>query len=316
MENILDHMYTSTPYDTQNSVEFTYKMSGKETEDLVKLRVSNQHLFSGKRNAAKYAWRSILKHMGLQGTVTHCQASKKWDNLKKKYKELKHPPGCVKVSPDQWPFFSLMSEALGGRLAGSAPLLLPQTSANTEEDFLPSRKRKRTSPPRPTQRRGPTEVEVLLNEEEEEGRSRDMELDMEEEVEKERATLERGRATLEGDRALLEREMQALQREKAGMEREMAALERERAVMERERAVMERERAVMERERRMMEKDRAMLIRDKRVLDRDRKAVERRGSVWDGETRAEGGGEEERDSALQERRERFLNLFEKLIEAL
>ena len=30
--------------------------------------------------------RSILKHMGLQGTVTHCQASKKWDNLKKKYK--------------------------------------------------------------------------------------------------------------------------------------------------------------------------------------------------------------------------------------
>ncbi|XP_046878997.1 uncharacterized protein si:dkeyp-38g8.5 isoform X1 [Hypomesus transpacificus] len=314
MENILDHLYTSTPYDSQTSVEFTYKMSGKETEDLVKLRVSNQHLFSGKRNAAKYAWRSILKHMGLQRTVTHCQASKKWDNLKKKYKELKHPLEGVKVSPDQWPFFSLMSEALGGRLSGSAPLLLPQTSANTEDDFLPSRKRKRTPLPRSTLRQGPTEVEVLLSEEE--GSSREMELDMEEEVEKERATLERGRATLEGDRALLEREMQALQREKAGMEREMAALERERAVMERERAVMERERAVMEGERRMMEKDRAVLIRDKRVLDRDRKAVERLGSVRDGEMRAEEGEEQERDSALQERRERFLNLFEKLIEAL
>lgn len=52
-----DHAYTNTTYDKVSPLEPTYKMSSKEVEEFVKLRVSNNYLFSGRRNTSMWSWR-------------------------------------------------------------------------------------------------------------------------------------------------------------------------------------------------------------------------------------------------------------------
>ncbi|KAF3850674.1 hypothetical protein F7725_012446 [Dissostichus mawsoni] len=73
--------------------------------------------------------KEILKKMGLQGLVRPSQVSKKWDNLKRKYKELRTP--ATGTGTDQgeatattWPWFSAMHEAIGGRPSIEPPILL------------------------------------------------------------------------------------------------------------------------------------------------------------------------------------------------
>lgn len=89
----------------------------QDTRRLIKLRAANEVLFTGRRNAAKTAWklvgfsmkmnvndkamksdmyyqnslimfvcRAILKELGLLGKVSTYQVAKKWDNLKRRYK--------------------------------------------------------------------------------------------------------------------------------------------------------------------------------------------------------------------------------------
>ncbi|XP_077452217.1 uncharacterized protein LOC144071201 isoform X2 [Stigmatopora argus] len=98
-----------------------YKMSERDTRRLIALRADNEVLFTGKRNAAKAAWRNIVRQLDLQGKVSACQAAKKWDNLKRRYKDLKYPPAgmedSAEVAAASWPWFRPMSDALEGRLA-------------------------------------------------------------------------------------------------------------------------------------------------------------------------------------------------------
>ncbi|KAM4614857.1 uncharacterized protein ACJ7VT_010092 [Polymixia lowei] len=325
MENT-DHVYTSTTYDKLNHMEFTYKLNPKELEDFVKLRVSNNYLFSGRRNSSMWAWRAILKHMGLQHKMTHCQAAKKWENLKKKYKELKYPPEGVKVFPEAWPHFTLLDDAVEGRLDGSAPIL--EAFPRDDMDFLPTSKPKRRKISTmkcasPTPKTAKSEIEVSLNgddneeEDEELGRgSEEMELAMQE-VENERALLESERATMESERQVLEKEKLVAQRERATLERELASLDRDRASLERERAAIEREKLVMEREKAMLVKDRDAVSRERLALERDRARLERFATDKERteEVTAESGESSKiTDSEAVDRRERFLNLFEKLIE--
>ncbi|XP_071373228.1 caldesmon-like [Centroberyx affinis] len=332
---ILDHAYTCTTYDKINPVEFTYKLSPKETEDFVKLRVSNNYLFSGRRNSSMWAWRAILKHMGLHHKMTHSQAAKKWENMKKKYKELKNPPEGVKVFPEMWPHFTLLDDAMEGRLEGSAPILKAFPDDKDDANFLPSSRPKKRkismmkSTPSVLMVAGP-EIEVSLNgdeeeegEEEEQGGSREIERVMQE-VENERASLESERVTMESERQVMEkekqvmeRERQVLQRERAALDREVAALDRDRASLERERAIIEREKAVMEREKAIVEKDRDAVSRDRLALDRERARLERLAAAKGRTEEVKEGGEEIcniKTSELVDRKERFLNLFEKLIE--
>ncbi|KAF3854214.1 hypothetical protein F7725_022269 [Dissostichus mawsoni] len=79
----------------------------EETLTLIKVRVENDNLFTGRRHTAKKAWelhlllqqtlliadqletslvslREILKALGLCGSVTPTQIGKKWDNHKRK----------------------------------------------------------------------------------------------------------------------------------------------------------------------------------------------------------------------------------------
>ncbi|XP_010795534.1 uncharacterized protein [Notothenia coriiceps] len=306
MENE-DHDYTSTTYDKVCPVEYTYKMSVKEIEDFVKLRVKNNNLFSGKRNTSMWAWRAILQHMRLHYQMSHIQASKKWENLKKRYKGLKNPPAGVKVYPEGWPFFNVMDDAMEGRLDGDTPLLeaLPR-SAN----FPSMSKRKRRKIPMVTSSSmasiaGGPEIEVTLNGDEDEEATEDGSMMQE---------MEHERDLMKSEKRVMEREQQVLQRERAVLDREIAALDRERASLERERAIIEREKALLEREKVMLDRDKEAVRQDRMALEREKARLERRSAPRE---RTEDGTEDSnkrKHSDVTDRKEQFLNLFEKLIE--
>ncbi|XP_035291498.1 uncharacterized protein LOC118237144 [Anguilla anguilla] len=108
-------------------------LTAAETLALIKAKVKLDHLFSGKRNAARSGWEQVVKDMGLEGQVTARQASKQWDNLKTKYKELKNPPTSTGTDSDEataatWPWFDAMHEAFGERLSIQPPTLIPSCS--------------------------------------------------------------------------------------------------------------------------------------------------------------------------------------------
>ncbi|XP_039996377.1 uncharacterized protein si:dkeyp-38g8.5 isoform X2 [Xiphias gladius] len=289
-------------------------MSSKEIEDFVKLRVSNNYLFSGRRNTSMWAWRAILKHMGLQHKMTHCQASKKWENMKKRYKELKNPPDGVKVFPETWPHFPLMDDAIEGRLECSAPILKAFPSDKDNGDFLPiskPKKRKVISSSTALVAEGP-EIEVSLNGDEDreeevlQGGSQVIDHIMQE-VEDEKNVLEKEKQVMERDRLVL-------QRERSVLDREVAALDRDRALLERERATIEREKAVMERERAMVDKDRDAVRRDRLALEREKARLERLFATKERTEEDIEEGSKVKDAHVLDRKERFLYLFEKLIE--
>ncbi|KAM3587332.1 uncharacterized protein V6R79_002282 [Siganus canaliculatus] len=312
-----DHAYTSTSFDKTTDSAFTYKMSSKEVEEFVKLRISNKYLFSGKRNTSMWAWRAILKHMGLQRKMTHYQASKKWENMRKKYKRLKNPPDGVQIYPESWPYFRLMDDAMEGRLEGNAPLL--KTLPN-DNDFLPFSRSKRrkiemVSDARMSSLGGGPEIEVSLDGDdngEEEGRQ---ELDcIMQEVDQERSMIDGERMTIDREKQAMGRERLMLQRERAVLDRENAALERDWALLEREKAMIEREKSVLERERAMLQKERDAVRRERLALQREKARTEKTFVPSERTEEVTENGDEATDLDMRDRRERFLNLFEQLIE--
>ncbi|XP_020509319.1 trichohyalin isoform X1 [Labrus bergylta] len=320
-----DHAYTSTTCDQVSVSDFTYKMNSKETEDFVKLRVSNKYLFSGKRNTSMWAWRAILKHMNLQHKMTHSQASKKWENLKKKYKLLKNPPDGVRLFPESWPHYKLMDDAMEGRLEGNAPILKAFPVDKNNRDFL-------TANPNPRKRKismllnsstaslvGGPEIEVSLNGDEdgEEDMAHEGSQEMDriiQEVDNERDMMDSERLLMEREKEVMERERMVLQRERAVMDREIAAVDRERASLERERATIEREKALLEREKASLERDRAAVSRDRLALGREKARLERLFVPRERTGDVTEDGSKTNDSDNIDRKERFLNSFEKLIE--
>ncbi|XP_029317366.1 RNA-binding protein 25 [Cottoperca gobio] len=311
MENN-DHAYTSTTYDKVSPVEFTYKMRAKEIEDLVKMRISNNHLFSGRRNTSMWAWRAILKHMGLHHKMTHSQASKKWENLKKRYKGLKNPSDGVKVFPKAWPYFNLLDDAMEGRLESNAPVI---QALPTNGSFPPISKPKKRKVSMVTNSptasiAGAPEIEVSLNGDEDEEvvqeEIQEMGCIMQE--------MEHKRDVMDSEKQVMERERLVMQRERAVLDREVAALDRERASLERERATIEREKAVLERERAMVERDRDGVSRDRLALERDKARLERLSAPKVRTEEVTEHSSKGSDSIVMDRKEQFLNLFEKLIE--
>ncbi|XP_005459065.1 uncharacterized protein LOC102075886 isoform X2 [Oreochromis niloticus] len=108
--------------------EYTFKWTKEQTADFIKTRGENNHLFTGVKNSATVGWRTILEKMGLQGKVTPLQAKKKWDNLKKRYKDCKCPGSGQGVSGKPtaatWPWFGLMDEVMGQRPSIRSPVLI------------------------------------------------------------------------------------------------------------------------------------------------------------------------------------------------
>ncbi|XP_072528988.1 uncharacterized protein [Salminus brasiliensis] len=307
--------------DTLINPDFTYKLSEAELVKFVRLRAANDALFTGKRNTSVIAWRAILKEMGIQRKMSTSQARKKWENLKKKYKEMKNPPPGVTVNPTNWQWFSLMDDAMEGRLNDSEAMV-STASLGDDSDFRPDRPRKRGRDSYQS------EIEFLVEGEEsrlseETTRDRTETGSDRDEMEQERVLLESDRAALESERMVLEREKMVLDRERAGLERELAALDRDRASLEREKAAVERDRASVEHERAQLEKERAEMDKERAKLERNRATLERQrvGAGGDqgvdlNDTALEDGklAEVEMETASIERRQKFLDLFEKLIE--
>ncbi|XP_056272239.1 uncharacterized protein LOC130195023 isoform X2 [Pseudoliparis swirei] len=230
----------STPSD------LSYKMTDQDTRRMIHLRAANEALFTGRRNAAKAAWKAILKELGLLGKVSTYQMAKKWDNLKRRYKDLKYPPvGMENVadSTSSWPWFSLMNEAMEGRLASGAPLLAPVTQE--EEQHPGPRHRSRPAPPPPPPASSSDYGQEAF------GGGGDQ-------------VRRGGSAACEGPLGGLEREWEAVERERAALERERAAVQAERLWLERERAAVEQDRAMVEQERASLGRDRELL--DQRAL--------------------------------------------------
>ncbi|KAL1249109.1 hypothetical protein QQF64_022427 [Cirrhinus molitorella] len=101
----------------------------------LQLRGENDELFTGAKNSATVGWRIVLEKMGLSGKVTPAQAKKKWDNLKKKYKECKYPGSGEGVSGKPtaatWPWFVQMDEVLGQRPSICPPVLIASIPMDT-----------------------------------------------------------------------------------------------------------------------------------------------------------------------------------------
>ncbi|XP_061697151.1 uncharacterized protein LOC133511996 [Syngnathoides biaculeatus] len=194
--------------------EISYKMSEQDTRRLITLRAANEVLFTGKRNAAKAAWKAIIQQLNLQGKVSTYQVAKKWDNLKRRFKDLKYPPAGMENTTESaasWPWFHLMNDAMEGRLVCGTPLMPPVT-------LEPIAAR---CPPSPPASDSGLESPAGVGE-------------------PNRFELERQRQILEGERAALERERAAVRAERTQLERERALLEQERAALDRERDLLHR----------------------------------------------------------------------------
>ncbi|KAK7130466.1 hypothetical protein R3I93_019956 [Phoxinus phoxinus] len=95
------------------------------TFKFIQLRMERDKAFTGMRNASAQGFEEIIKDLGLQGQLNPQQAKKKWENLKRKYKDLCLPKTGSgtdegEVTAASWPFFEAMHEAIGQR-----PSVLP-----------------------------------------------------------------------------------------------------------------------------------------------------------------------------------------------
>ncbi|TWW81757.1 hypothetical protein D4764_01G0015720 [Takifugu flavidus] len=68
------------------------KWSDDDISKMIRCRMEKDHLFSGKRFSAAAGWEVVLREIGLNEMLTPARAAKKWENLKKTYKELQRPP--------------------------------------------------------------------------------------------------------------------------------------------------------------------------------------------------------------------------------
>uniref|UniRef100_A0A3Q2ZZI2 Uncharacterized LOC108251027 n=1 Tax=Kryptolebias marmoratus TaxID=37003 RepID=A0A3Q2ZZI2_KRYMA len=162
------------PMGWRRMTECSYKMTEAETERMIKLRAANEALFTGRKHSAKPAWRAILYELGLQDKLTTEQLAKKWDNLKRRYKELKFPSRAVETNPSSWPWFYRMNDAMEGRFAGAAPILTPIVE-DEDEDCEPlsstSKKRARRSRGGMTEFLTESEMDLLVDNEDKNGSS-------------------------------------------------------------------------------------------------------------------------------------------------
>lgn len=277
--------------------------------------------------------------------------TKEFDDILKfvHVQELKNPPPGVTVVPGTWRWFSLMDDAMEGRLDGTAPeVSLASIAATQDGDFMPNKPRGRrylstlrkepvaeaVAPSLPvkaatTLLAHKNEIGFLVNNSDvlwmpagtaADASQQEMEMDSDQqEIEQERAHLDMDRMLAERERDVLERERMVLDRERAGLQRELAALDRDRATLERERASVERDRAAVDWERAMLEKERARLERDRLaigvdnvVIRRDYTAMAMNGRM----STSDGIRQAELDPECLERKQKFLDLFEKLLEKI
>lgn len=223
---------------------------------------------------------------------------------------LKNPlEGMENITkPSSWRWFSLMDDALGGRLAGTASILQLSPS-NEDEDTEAALPQLILSDIRggysehSTVETGslgaagtleevvePSGLEPSVEHVPDEGDAMeaqpaalyatilpDCTTESKETPSSSRTMVAEVAEVAEVDRKLVElrREKQALEREQAEFDRELISLERDRELLNRDMAKLEQDRAALDLDRAAVERDKAAVERDRMLLDRDRAIIDR-----------------------------------------
>ncbi|KAJ7984541.1 hypothetical protein DPEC_G00355870 [Dallia pectoralis] len=113
--------------------KFTW--SEQQTLQFINLRMEHDAQFTGHRKASAYGFGVVIKEMGLANSITNVQAAKKWENLKKKYKDLILRAGTDggEVTAANWPFFAAMHTALQLR-DSIRPLNIISTAVDSDDE--------------------------------------------------------------------------------------------------------------------------------------------------------------------------------------
>ncbi|XP_016129177.1 stress response protein NST1 [Sinocyclocheilus grahami] len=125
-----------------DSEDGVFKWTDANTADLIVWRVSNNSLFTGRRNAAIKAFELYVKENQLAGKVTPAWVRKKWENLKQKYKDLKSLSmvgGDASIAT--WKWYTIMD----GALSSETPLnhfIMPVQVSSSAQDAPPLKQRK------------------------------------------------------------------------------------------------------------------------------------------------------------------------------
>ncbi|XP_028662646.1 uncharacterized protein LOC114655664 isoform X1 [Erpetoichthys calabaricus] len=114
-----------------------FKWTDEQTYQFIHLRMENENQFTGHRNSSAHGFDEIIKTMGLDNQLTCQQAKKKWENLKKKYKDLllsgkESGTDSEKATAAIWPFFAAMHKAVGQR-----PSVIPLNLIASAEGVSP-----------------------------------------------------------------------------------------------------------------------------------------------------------------------------------
>lgn len=230
------------------SEEMIFKWTDANTADLIVWRVTNNSLFTGRRNAAIKAYELYVKEKQLQGKVAPTWVRKKWENLKQKYKDLKSLRTADGESASAtWKWYSVMDGALNSENP-ITHIITPVRVTIPAPDAPPTKQRKQAD--------WLTALQELEKRQEERERQA-----AEREDERDRRSAARED---ERDRRALEREAE---RDRRAAEREEI---RERLVLEREER---REREMFAREERW---EKEMLAREERQERDYREREERR----------------------------------------
>ncbi|XP_053681818.1 probable serine/threonine-protein kinase cdc7 [Sabethes cyaneus] len=99
--NTMGNSTPATP--TNNCQSIRYCWEADKVKTLIRLRAELSPLFTGKRNASKYAWAVVERELSVPLPIS--KIIKKWNNLLQEYKAIKM---SEEPKRREWPFFNLM----------------------------------------------------------------------------------------------------------------------------------------------------------------------------------------------------------------
>ena len=108
---------------------------------LITLRMKHDSLFVGKRFSAQEGWTAVIKDMEMISKIEIKTVKKKWENLLKKYRELKTPKTGSgtengEYTSSSWPYYDLMDSALRNHHNINPPVLVSSTPFENVECIM------------------------------------------------------------------------------------------------------------------------------------------------------------------------------------
>ncbi|CAL8376513.1 unnamed protein product, partial [Gadus morhua 'NCC'] len=83
---VADQWRAAKAFGSPRALVFALRGTPQETRRLINFRATRDNEYLKSKMIARKQWEIFLEEMGVEGKVTRQQASKKWENLKKKYK--------------------------------------------------------------------------------------------------------------------------------------------------------------------------------------------------------------------------------------